>query len=121
MDTDTIPNSRRRVWSPSFDMSSIPDKIFMSERARRNARKRRSYTGGVVWGEHNPETTRCRCMTCIAARAERHAEKAAQPKRGRGRPRRGAENIGADAVDITGTNPHNQVVGSGSDPRFRLS
>jgi hypothetical protein len=61
------------TWTPAFDIRSIPDAVLLSEAARRNARKRRSYTGGVVWAAHNPKTKRCRCQRCIDKRATRRA------------------------------------------------
>ena len=41
-----------------------PDQILRSGRARRNARKRQSYSGGVCWANHNYGTSRCRCKAC---------------------------------------------------------
>lgn len=58
-----------REYSDTFDMSTIPDDVLRSEWARRNARKRASYTGGVVWAKHNPAVAYCRCAQCIAKRA----------------------------------------------------
>lgn len=76
-----------RVWSPTFDMSSIPDHIFNSEMGRRRgSRPRKGYTGGVLWANHNPDTLRCRCAQCMEKRNEERAALAALPKRPRGRP-----------------------------------
>jgi hypothetical protein len=30
--------------------------------------KRKSYSGGIYWKQHNPDTTRCRCRDCMRAR-----------------------------------------------------
>ena len=57
-----------RTYSDTFDMSSVPDDVLRSEWARRNARKRSSYTGGVVWAKHNPDFNGCRCQRCIDKR-----------------------------------------------------
>jgi hypothetical protein len=72
-------------WSPGFDMSSIPDKVFRSEKARRNSALRKTKSGGVVWGEHREGYSRCRCINCMTERAEELA--AAGPRRKPGRPR----------------------------------
>src|SRR4051794_38734228 len=57
-----------RPWSDDIDPATIPDEVLKSERARRNALLRRTYTGGIYWNEHNPNTRRCRCMECMQAR-----------------------------------------------------
>jgi len=57
-----------RGWSESFDMSTVPDDVLRSEWARRNARKRASYTGGIVWKNHNPRVPGCRCVQCMVRR-----------------------------------------------------
>jgi hypothetical protein len=67
-------------------MSTIPEGIFNSELARRNSAKRKTKSGGVVWGQHNPDTLRCRCADCSVKREERRAEEAEIPKRPQGRP-----------------------------------
>ena len=46
------------------------DDVLKSERARRNAVKRTSYSGGIYWKRHNPDTLRCRCEQCMARRQE---------------------------------------------------
>jgi hypothetical protein len=56
-------------WTDDIDPATIPDEILKTERARRNALKRQSYTGGVYWKQHNRETPRCRCVDCMEARA----------------------------------------------------
>jgi hypothetical protein len=56
--------------------------VLKSERGRRNVRRRKSYTGGVFWKKHNPNTTRCRCKDCMHAReAKAKSALAAVPKR----------------------------------------
>ena len=57
-----------RAWTADIDPATIPDQILKSERARRNALKRGSYTGGVLWKRHNPQTPRCRCKRCMEKR-----------------------------------------------------
>lgn len=56
-------------WTEAFDMSSIPDDVFRSEHSRRAAKKRRTYTGGVLWSRHNPAVAACRCADCTQTRA----------------------------------------------------
>jgi len=75
------------AWSERvpWDLTSIPDEIFQSERQRRNSMKRKTKTGGSIWGNHVPGYSRCRCVECITARAERAAQPQ-PPKRPRGRP-----------------------------------
>jgi len=57
-----------KCWSEDIDPATIPDGVLKSERARRNAAKRTSYSGGVYWKRHNPDTSRCRCERCMARR-----------------------------------------------------
>jgi hypothetical protein len=61
--------SALRQWSPDIDPATIPDDVIVSENARRNARKRKSYTGGLVWARHNGNRAGCRCQRCIDKRA----------------------------------------------------
>jgi hypothetical protein len=51
------------------DPATIPDHVLASERGRRNAIKRKSYSGGLVWANHNPHLNNCRCIHCNARRA----------------------------------------------------
>lgn len=62
-----------RPWTDRIDPATIPDQVIVSEHARRNARKRHSYTGGIVWAKHNPNVKNCRCANCIARRAREAA------------------------------------------------
>ena len=57
-----------RSWTAEIDPTTIPDDVLKSERARRNALKRESYTGGIFWKRHNPGTARCRCKSCMERR-----------------------------------------------------
>ena len=59
-----------RSWTANIDPATIPDDVLKSERARRNAVKRTSYSGGIYWKRHNPDTLRCRCAQCMARRQE---------------------------------------------------
>lgn len=81
-----------RVWLPNWDLSTIPEKVFKSELARRNSAKRKTHSGGSVWGEHVPNYSRCRCPKCIKAREER-AKLPQPPKRPRGRPPKQKEGV----------------------------
>jgi len=57
------PHCRFRI-----DLQTAPDSELKSELARRNAKKRATYTGGIYWKKHNPDTSRCRCKHCMALR-----------------------------------------------------
>lgn len=56
-------------WTDRIDPATIPDDVIASENARRNARKRQSYTGGLEWAKHNAAVKNCRCKRCNARRA----------------------------------------------------
>ncbi len=56
-------------WTKDIDPATIPDEVLKAERARRNARKRASYSGGKYWKQHNPDTPRCRCRDCMRQRS----------------------------------------------------
>lgn len=58
-------------WSPSWDLSTIPDVLIASEAGRRNNAKRQKRSGGVVWGVHRTNYPRCRCAKCAEKRAAR--------------------------------------------------
>lgn len=90
----------RRVWTPNFDMTTIPAKVFQSEKSRRAAKMRKTYSGGVMWSEHNPDTTRCRCAECMAKRTERRTDEAGKPKRPRGRPPKNTGDSPPEVIDI---------------------
>lgn len=57
-------------WTDDIDPATIPDAVIVRENARRNARKRRTYTGGATWAKHNPQVAYCRCKRCNARRAK---------------------------------------------------
>jgi hypothetical protein len=59
-----------KKWDDRIDPATIPDEVIVSENARRNARKRQSYTGGGVWAKHNPDVANCRCKACNTRRAK---------------------------------------------------
>jgi hypothetical protein len=85
------------IWTPAFDMTTVPERILRSEVGRRNAHRRHSYTGGVMWKEHNPETNRCRCAGCIEERNKQRAQRAAAGPRPIGRPVGWRKNPGQEA------------------------
>jgi hypothetical protein len=58
-------------------MTSIPDDVFQSEYGRRNNARRATKSGGKIWGHHNPESPRCRCVKCNTARARKRKNAAA--------------------------------------------
>jgi hypothetical protein len=71
-----------KSWNSDIDPATIPDEILKSERARRNAAKRTTYTGGIYWKRHNPRTSRCRCRACMRkrrGRIETHSATAPTP------------------------------------------
>jgi hypothetical protein len=86
-------------WTDNIDPATIPDEVIMTERAKRNAAKRTSYSGGVVWGHHNPDTKRCRCAKCTTKRAEVKAELKRRPP---GRPRQERAPLAAPMKHKTG-------------------
>jgi hypothetical protein len=61
------------VWTPGFDMTSIPDEVFQSEYGRRNNLRIKNRSGGKVWAHHNPDSPRCRCAKCNRKRAKRNS------------------------------------------------
>lgn len=65
---------KQRKWTDSIDPATIPDAVITSENARRNARKRKSYTCGLEWAKHNPNVANCRCKRCNARRASLRAK-----------------------------------------------
>jgi hypothetical protein len=58
------------TWTREL-LASIPDDVFMSEVQRRRARKRQTYTGGLLWKKHNPNVQNCRCVKCTAKREQK--------------------------------------------------
>lgn len=61
-------------YNSYWDLSTIPDDLFASERARRIARLRTTYTGGIFWKKHNPKTSRCRCQKCMDKREQEYKQ-----------------------------------------------
>ena len=68
-------------WTPEI-LAQIPDDLLFSERQRRRARQRTTYTGGVYWVKHNPDVPQCRCRKCMARR-EKAKQKALPLKKGK--------------------------------------
>ena len=62
-----------KPWTDDIDPATIPDDVLLRERARRNAGKRKSYTGGVYWKAHNPDAAGCRCKRCMTRRAKQQS------------------------------------------------
>jgi len=56
-------------YRDEWDLSTIPDDRLKSEWASRSARKRKSYTGGLLWAKHNPDCRNCRCQRCTNERS----------------------------------------------------
>jgi hypothetical protein len=63
-----MDKQQQRPWGPDIDPATIPDEVIKTERGRRNAAKRKTYSGGVYWAEHNPDVPGCRCVACIRRR-----------------------------------------------------
>jgi len=102
------------VWTPNFDMSSIPDAVFRTEYSHRTSSKRKVFAGGVLWAEHNPNTSRCRCAACMETRNQRRIAALGKPKRKPGRPKRKSTpdpEIVAVNQDIVETTPHTVIRG----------
>jgi hypothetical protein len=71
---------KKKVWTEDIDPATIPVEVLVSQlervpyeailslRGRKNVAKRTSYTGGVYWAKHNPDTKRCRCRKCMKKR-----------------------------------------------------
>jgi hypothetical protein len=82
--------AQTKVWSDDIDPATIPVEVLISQlervpydailslRGRKNVAKRTSYTGGIYWAEHNPNTKRCRCRKCMAKR--RRAQRRKSPR-----------------------------------------
>jgi hypothetical protein len=71
-----------RPCTPDIDPAGILDDVVVSENARRNARKRQSYSGGVYWQKHNPEAHACRCVRRMDKRLlAKHPEQYSLDKR----------------------------------------
>ena len=68
-------------WTPEI-LANIPDEVMLSERQRRRAKMRTTYTGGLLWKQHNPGVSRCRCEACMLRRKEARAaaNKAKEPE-----------------------------------------
>lgn len=86
-------------WNEYWDLSTIPEDLFRSEHGKRSNARRRTHSGGVVWSEHRPRYSRCRCEKCNIKRAKRKA-KPKPPAKPRGRPRKAATKI-AEALDTS--------------------
>jgi len=64
-----------RPYNENWDLGTIPEDALKSEWARRNAKKRKSYTGGIYWAKHKPKWPGCRCHKCMDRRAKENAAK----------------------------------------------
>ena len=49
-------------------LADVPEADLFAEVQRRRSAKRKTRSGGVVWGHHNPKTAACRCEACNARR-----------------------------------------------------
>ena len=58
-----------KPWTPDIDPETIPLDVMYSQINRVRGRLRTTYTGGVYWKKHNPDTSRCRCKGCMKKRA----------------------------------------------------
>jgi hypothetical protein len=67
-----------KPWTEDIDPDTIPEHILVSQWGKRNARRRQSYTGGVYWKKHNPNTPRCRCKRCMGKREKEAQSQAAE-------------------------------------------
>jgi hypothetical protein len=72
--------AKKTVWTKDIDPATIPVDVLVSQlervpyeailslRGRKNVAKRTTYTGGIYWAKHNPDTKRCRCRMCMKKR-----------------------------------------------------
>jgi hypothetical protein len=66
--TKTVDRSRGMLECPHCQ-HELTDAEVKALWAARNGSLRKSYTGGVVWKKHNPNTSRCRCARCTKRRS----------------------------------------------------
>ena len=59
-----------KVWTPAWDLSTIPDALLASEAGRRNNARRKKRSGGTVWSAHREDYSRCRCAKCTENRGQ---------------------------------------------------
>lgn len=90
-------------WNRHWNLESIPDDLFRSEAAKRSNALRKTHSGGVVWGEHRPNYSRCRCAKCNIKRTARKA-KPKPPAKHVGRPRKRAV-VGTKIAEALDTSP----------------
>jgi hypothetical protein len=95
-----------RSWAPDIDPATIPDSVLKTERARRNAAKRGSYSGGAFWKAHNPQTSRCRCQECMIGRSGVYTRDDIEQFKKNGMP---DEELGPYLYSLSGSAPHHSV------------
>jgi hypothetical protein len=86
---------KKNVWTKEIDPATIPVDVLVSQlervpyeailslRGRKNVAKRTTYTGGIYWAKHNPDTKRCRCRKCMRRRERSKLQAAPGAKRKR--------------------------------------
>lgn len=60
-------------WSPTWDLSTIPDDLILSEAGKRYNARRVRRSGGSAWSVHLHGYSRCRCPKCTERREARKA------------------------------------------------
>jgi len=55
-------------------LAAAPYDLLLAEVQRRRGAQRKTYTGGVFWKTHNPDTSRCRCKRCTSKREKERAQ-----------------------------------------------
>src|ERR1700733_2998501 len=85
--------AKKTVWTKDIDPATIPVDVLVSQlergpyeailslRGRKNVAKRTTYTGGIYWAKHNPDTKRCRCRKCMKKRQRLKRQTAPSSKR----------------------------------------
>jgi hypothetical protein len=84
---------KKKAWTKNIDPATIPVDVLVSQlervpyeailslRGRKNVAKRTTYTGGIYWAKHNPDTKRCRCLKCMKKRERLKRQTAPSAKR----------------------------------------
>jgi hypothetical protein len=88
---------KNEYWEPSWNLSTIPDSLILSEAGKRNNAKRQTRSGGAVWKIHRPKYSRCRCLECIGERKEQ--ERSSVDQIGEIVHRGSMDRIGRDVIE----------------------
>ena len=82
LDDESKPDKAEwQYWKPQLE--PVPMKVLLMEVNSRRGKLRASYTGGVYWKTHNPDTPRCRCKKCMDKREIEQAQRLEQIRKDR--------------------------------------